>query len=334
MRKIKYLIKRIFNMNFKEFFNKLNEIHQKSKKNRILLFLDMIYCGLKYQAGYVDYSLFEMYKMNKHERKTVITRGINNEFILKYNDPKYIHIFHNKEEFNKTFQKYINRDWMIITGKNKKEFAEFCEKHKNIIVKPTNAQCGKNIEKINTSEYKLKDLYEELQENGQILLEEIAIQCKTLNELHPDSINTLRVITLLGNVVACYLRIGNYHNSVDNFNHGGMVVPVELEDGKIIYPALDKQGNLYKKHPLTKKDIIGLQIPKWDEVKKICEEASLEVPQVGYIGWDVCIGKEKCFFIEGNEFPGHDIYGLPPHRTNNIGLLPIFRKAEERKYEE
>lgn len=334
MKKIKYLFTRIFNMDYKNFFKTLNDIYKKTQKNKIILFFDMIYCGIKYQAGYMDYALFEIYNMNKHERKTVITRGINNEFMTKYNDPKYLHLFHNKVEFNKTFQNYINRDWLEINGKNKKAFSEFVKKHPQIIAKPTSAQCGKDIKKIDTTEYKLKDLYDELIENGQTLIEEIAVQCEEINRLHPDSINTLRIVTLLGNVVAAYLRIGNNHNEVDNFNHGGMVVPIDLESGKIIYPAIDKEGNLYEEHPLTKEPIVGLQIPKWEEVKKICEEAALEIPQIGYVGWDVCVGKEKCFFIEGNEFPGHDIYGLPPHRKNNIGLLPVFRASEERKYEE
>ncbi|MCI8467236.1 MAG: hypothetical protein HFI08_03515 [Bacilli bacterium] len=334
MKKIKYIIKRIIHMDFGNFFHVMNEVHKKSNKNRVSIFFDMIYCGFKYQAGYMDYALFEMYHMNKYERNTVITRGINNSFMVKYNDPKFIHLFHNKVEFNKQFDKYLNRDWLYLNGKNKNEFASFCLKHNQIIVKPVGAQCGKDIEKIDVSERKLKDLYEELIENNQTLIESVATQCKKINDLHPDSINTLRVVTLLGSVVACYLRIGNNHNTVDNFNHGGMVAPVELENGKIIYPAIDKAGNLYEVHPLTKKPIVGLEIPKFDEVIELCENAALEIPQVGYVGWDVCVGKEKCFFIEANEFPGHDIYGLPPHRKNNTGLLPVFKEAEERKFEE
>lgn len=334
MKKLKYVFKRILYMDYKGFFEVLNKVHKKTKKNRIILFFDIAYCGFKYQAGYMDYNLFEMYNMNKYERRTVITRGINNSFITKYNNPKFLHILHDKAEFNQTLSKYVNRDWLLLNGKNKKEFSDFCKKHETIIVKPVGLQCGKDIEKIKTSERNIKELYNELIESRQTLVEEVAKQCKEINELHPDSINTLRVITLLGHVVACYLRIGNNHNTVDNFNHGGMVVPVELDSGKIIYPAIDKDGNLYEKHPLTEKEIIGLVIPRFHEVKNLCETASLEIPEVGYVGWDVCVGTKKCFFIEGNEFPGHDIYGLPAHRTNNIGLLPVFKKAEERKIEE
>jgi glutathione synthase/RimK-type ligase-like ATP-grasp enzyme len=268
--------------------------------------------------------------MNTKERKTIITRGINNEFIKKYNNPQYMKYFNSKLEFNKKFDKYLNREWLFIDGNNFSEFDTFCKKHKKIIVKPDSASCGKGVELIDTRKKDLTRLYNKLIKNNQILVEEVATQCKKINDLHPESINTVRVVTLLGSVVVAFLRIGNNKNNVDNFNHEGLVAPIDIETGKINYPAIDKKKNLYTYHPITMAKIVGLTIPKWQEVKNICEEAAREVPEVGYVGWDVCVGKDKCFFIEGNEFPGHDLYQLPPHRNSNIGLLPLFREAEER----
>lgn len=331
MKKIKYLIKRICNMNFSNFFNTLNDVHKKTGKNKVYIFFDMIICGFKYQAGYIDYNLFEMYNMNGYERSTVITRGINNEIIKKYNDPEYMKIFNDKVKFNERFNKYLKRDWLELTGNNKKEFAKFCEKHPKFVAKPTKESCGKGVEIIDSTDKKIYDLYNDLYNNKQILVEEIAVQCKKLSDLHPDSINTLRVVTLKGTVVTALLRIGNNHNNVDNFNHEGLCVPIDIEDGIIKYQAIDKKGNLYEKHPITKKEIVGFKVPKWNEVKKICEQAALEIPQVGYIGWDVCVTKDDICFIEANEFPGHDLYGLPPHRTNNIGLLPKFQEAMKKE---
>ena len=331
MKKIKYLIKRICNMNFSNFFNTLNDVHKKTGKNKVYIFFDMIICGFKYQAGYIDYNLFEMYNMNGYERSTVITRGINNEIIKKYNDPEYMKIFNDKVKFNERFNKYLKRDWLELTGNNKKEFAKFCEKHPKFVAKPTKESCGKGVEIIDSTDKKIYDLYNDLYNNKQILVEEIAVQCKKLSGLHPDSINTLRVVTLKGTVVTALLRIGNNHNNVDNFNHEGLCVPIDIEDGIVKYQAIDKKGNLYEKHPITKKEIVGFKVPKWNEVKKICEQAALEIPQVGYIGWDVCVTKDDICFIEANEFPGHDLYGLPPHRTNNIGLLPKFQEAMKKE---
>ena len=325
MKKIKYLITRITKMDYKRFFVTINKISKKTGKSRFFLFFDIIYCGLKYQAGYLDYNLFEMYDLNKEQRKTIITRGINNEFVKKYNNPNYTKYFNNKVLFIKKFSKYIGRDWLLINN-NFEEFDALLKKHKKLIAKPINLQCGKGIEMVKDSANNYKT-YETLEKNGQLLVEEILEQCDTLSKIHPTSINTLRVVTINHKVVTAYLRIGNNNNIVDNFNNEGMAAPIEIDSGKIIYPAIDKFDHLYTEHPLTKTPIVGLQIPRWDEVVKLCEEATHVIPEVNYVGWDVCIGKDRLYLIEGNEFPGHDIYQLPPHRKDGIGLLPVFKEA-------
>jgi len=329
MKKIKYLFRRIKNMSYKAFLDTAREIKEKTGKNRLFIICDMTWCGLKYQAGYLDYKLFEMYDMNKYQRKTVVTRGINNSFIVKYNDPKFMKYLNSKIQFNQIFSQYINRDWLEL--KNEEELVTFIKKHQKIVAKPVNLMCGKGIEIIDTKDKNIHELYETLILNQQLLIEEVAIQTKEMSDLHPDSINTIRVVTLLGEILAAFLRIGNNYEKVDNFNHGGIMAPIDLETGEIKFQGIDKAGNLYEFHPLTKTPIKGFKIPRWEEVKDLCEKATLEIPQLGYVGWDVCIGKKKCFLIEGNEFPGHDVYGLPPHRINNIGLYPRFKEIEMRK---
>ncbi len=329
MGKISYLFKRIKGMNYKGFFDTINEVHDKTGKSRIILFFDIINCGIKYQAGYMDYKLFEMYRISGDKRKTIITRGINNELVKKYNNPEYTHFLHNKIEFNKKFNKYLARDWMEVTKDNYEDFKVFIGKHKEIVVKPIDLSCGKGIEIIKVNNKNCKKVYENLLETKRTLVEEVATQCKILSNLHPQSINTMRMITLNHHLVASYLRIGTGENVVDNFNHGGLVVPVNIDTGIIDYLAIDKKGNKYEKHPDTNENIIWVQIPKWNKVKKFVEEVSKIIPELGYVGWDVCLSDNGPLLIEGNEFPGHDIYQLPPHRTNDIGLLPIFKKAME-----
>ena len=327
MGKLSYLVKRISRMNYGGMFKTINQVHEKSGKSKFTTFFDVIWCGLKYQAGYIDYYQFQMYKMNGKERKTVITRGINNAICKKYNDPKAIYKFEDKCVFNELFNKYMNRDWLKLTGENVGEFKKFIKKHSTIIVKPVGLSCGKGVEKIDTTNTNIEELYKKLMDNNQILIEEVATQHHVINDLYPLSINTLRIVTLNRKVVTAYLRIGNHGNVVDNFNHGGMVTAIDINDGIIKYKAIDKDTNEFEIHPYTNKPIVGVQIPMWDEVKKLCEEACDVVPEVGYIAWDVCLGEDKPFLIEGNDFPGHDLYQLPVHRSDNYGLLPVFEKA-------
>ncbi len=316
-------------MSFDGLFSAVTEVHDKTGKNKVGIFCDIVYCGLRYQAGYMDYKLFEMYKMNGKERKTVITRGINNSIIKKYNDPEAMKIFHDKALFNERFNDFLGRDWLKLTGDNFSDFETFCGKHSEFIAKPVGLQCGKGVELIVPGDSNLQEVYDRLMGNGQILIEERVSQCKELAEIHPDSINTIRVVTLNAHVIVALLRVGNKHFHVDNFNHEGLVAPIDINDGKIKFKALKKSGELYDRHPLTDVPILGLTIPRWPEVVAFCEKAAKVEPKVGYIGWDVCLRENDICFIEANEFPGHDLYGLPPHRDKNEGLLPVFIKAME-----
>lgn len=336
MSKIMYLLKRIKSMNYDKMFDTVKEISEKTKKNKVSIFLDIIYCGIKYQAGYMDYRLYEMYNLNPKQRSTIITRGINNNIVKKYNNPAYIKYFNNKIEFNKKFNKYLLRDWMEIenTEEGYEKFKEFCQKHHNILVKPLSESCGKGIEIFQTNSSNIKNIYNNLIETNRILVEEIATQCEELSRLHPTSINTIRIVTLNNEIVAAYLRIGNNNNIVDNFNHDGLVAPINIETGIIDYLAIDKKMNTYERHPITNESILWFRIPKWPRIKRFAIQVSKEIPEVGYVGWDICLGEKDPFLIEGNEFPGHDLYQLPPHRTNGIGLLPRFEKVMNKKGEE
>ena len=331
MGKIKYLLKRISRMNYGGFFKMVDKVHKKTGKNRIFLFFDMVHCGLKYQAGYVDYDLFEMYNMNARERATVITRGINNSFIKRFNDPEKMQIFHNKGMFNERFNDYLKRDWLLIDKDKFDDFAKFAAKHSRIVAKPIDLQCGQGIDIVDITGRDLHEVFDDILSKGQLLLEEPVVQCEEIAAIHPDSVNTLRVVTLKGRVVVAFLRIGNKHFHVDNFNHEGLAAPVDIRDGVIRFKALKKSGELYTEHPITGVPIVGFQIPRWPEVVAFCEKAAKEIPEVGYIGWDVCVMPDDICFIEANEFPGHDIYGLPPHRDKNEGLLPVFNAVLEGK---
>lgn len=330
MGKIKYLLKRISQMDYKAMFDKINVVHKKTGKNRFLIFIDVIYCGLKYQAGYVDYELFEMYNLNKEQRKTVLTRGINNSYIKRFNNPKYTYLLKSKKETNQLFEEFLNRDWLDFNNCTKKEFKDFINKHSEFMVKPTNGSCGKGIEKLKTKDYSEKDLYKYIKDKGDVILEEVIIQHPGMNKLYPGAINTCRIVGFLKDnevkIIVAYLRVGN-GAIVDNFNSGGMVVPINVKTGKIEYSALDKKHNLYKKHPATGTKFIGFEIPMWEEALDLVKKAGTKIPEVRLAGYDIGISEKGPVLVEINDFPGHDIYQLPPHRTNGIGVLPDFEKV-------
>lgn len=50
--KLTYTLRVLSGARFKKLFKILNSIHEKTNKNRFILFLDIINCAIRYGAGY------------------------------------------------------------------------------------------------------------------------------------------------------------------------------------------------------------------------------------------------------------------------------------------
>lgn len=307
------------------------DISVKTGKPKLFILADMTWCALRYSAGYVDYSVFEFYNIDGKHRKTYITRGINNEFIRKFNDREYWHLFDNKDEFNDLFSIYLKRSWLNFLSSDADTVFDFVKRYGKVISKPRDSSCGKGIIIVNADEWNdAASLYKMLEENACGVLEEIVVQHPLMASLYPHSVNTLRISTVANDSgvypIYALIRMGNGGKFVDNLNSGGMAAPVDLKSGVISMPAADKNAVTYSVHPQTNAQITGFSIPFWQEALDMCIEGARVVPQIRYIAWDIAITEDGPLMIEGNHFPGHDIIQLPAHSPDKTGLLPLLKK--------
>ena len=326
MGKIKYLFKRIIKMDYKNMFKIAKAINKKTGKNTIFILLDMVKCGLKYQAGYYDYQEFEFYNLNKEERKTYLTRVKNNAIVKMFNDKDKFYLFDNKYEFNKLFDKFLKREWLYLDN-NYEKFVKFCSNKEEIIVKPINGCGGVGVELIKIDKTKLKSIYNKLIKNKQLLIEEKIIQHKDMAKLNSSSVNTLRIVTYFDGVdthiLNVVLKIGN-GGVTDNFSSGSMYT--FIKDGKIFVPAIDRDDNIFKVHPISHVNLIGYTIPNYEKCIKMVRECAKIIPEVKYVGCDVAITKNGASLIEGNCYPG--IYQIKPSFINKkCGLVKTYEDA-------
>ena len=330
MGKLSYVIKRARKMDYRAMLKTADMLHKKTGKSRIWLMADMAKCAAKYNAGYVDYKIAEMYRLNDAQRATQITRGISNNIVARMNDKKFWHFFDNKTEFNQLFHEQVKREWFNFSTATEEQFAEFVQGRGDIICKPIDGSSGQGILKCTPEDYAdVHALYARLKAAGIGIVEDKVIQHETIAALCPTSVNTIRVATLLGDkkegIVYAYIRIGN-GKVMDNVDCGGMAARIDLESGKLLTVGADKAGNTYTKHPITGTDIIGFTIPYWEEAKKMCLDAAQKVPQMRFVAWDVAITPNGPTFIEGNSFPSHAVPQFAAHYPDGIGILPEFRK--------
>lgn len=324
MHKIIYLFKRIIGLDYKMMFKIAKKISKKIHKNRFSIVIDMIKCGFTYGAGYYDYQEFEFYLLNKEQRKTYLTRSINNEIVRKYNNKETAKKFDDKGEFNKIFKEFLHRDYLILD--DFEEFKNFVKKKKEFIVKPIDGEGGNGVEKVAiTNDY--ESLYKKLIQNNQKLIEEVIMQHEEMNKIYKNSVNTLRMFTFVKDgksyFLQAVLKFGN-GGICDNFSSGGMYTFVN-DDGIVIAPAIDKEDNYFEVHPFTKEKIVGFKVPMFKEAVELVKKAALVLPDVAYVGWDVAISENGPVIVEGNWFPG--VFQIKPSfNKSKEGILPKYRK--------
>lgn len=326
----KYLIQRLLKLDYKRGLSIVKKVHKRTGRNSISIIWDMWQCAKKYGAGYMDYDQIEMDSMTDEQRDTCLTRGRNNDLMKKYNNAEYVHFFDNKDEFVTTFSEFMHRDILIVQDVDDEALNAFLEKHPVFLFKPASGFCGYGIEKLDVKDYpKREELLEHLRgQEGRWLVEEPIRQHEEVAKVYPLAINTARVVTILKegtpHVICAYFRIGNRGKFVDNFNNDGLATPIDEVTGIVHHKAIDKDKNIFVDHPMTGTPIVGFKFPDWDKALTMVKEAAKKVPQMGYIGWDVAFTPDGPCLIEGNNFPGHDIYQLPVHTPDRIGIYPKF----------
>ena len=325
MKHLGYILKRLRDMNYKAMFDMINHLHKKTGKGRMWLLWDMQRCATNYGAGYMDYNMFDMYDLTPAQRDTFLTRGRNNDFVRKYNDPTLMHLFRNKDEFNALFDGYIGREW--VTTDDRERALAFMEKYPVFMAKSLSGIGGKGVQKLALADYDTPEqaLDTIVAEMGKCLLEEVIVQHPAVSSVYPNAVNTLRCVTIYKDgeihfVGTCF-RIGNHGNVVDNFSSGGMVAPVDVKTGIVTDGGIDRPKNKFMIHPMTGTSIVGFQFPDWQAAMDMVTEAAKVVPGLRYVGWDIAFSDKGPVLVEGNEFPGHDLFQLPGHNPQKTGIM-------------
>ena len=96
------------------------------------------------------------------------------------------------------------------------------------------------------------DFISALDGKDDLVIQRLLQQHETLNRIHRDSINTIRIMSLLldgtTHILSSVLRMGKNGARVDNASSGGLVCGIN-DDGTLKEFAFDKNGNRCNEHP-------------------------------------------------------------------------------------
>lgn len=222
-------------------------------------------------------------------------------------DKNYFDLYLKGFKLPKTYVHLINgvledENYNIIT---KEEAIDILSKADGITIKPSMASYGgKGVKFLNKpTKDELIEFFNNLNEENLIFQETVKQSIET-SKLHPDSLNTIRIMTLIidGEVKVlpwCAFRMGIGKSKVDNASFGGIYCKIE-EDGTLSSFAYDALGNKFDKHP-DGGDFSSVKFMFMDKVKELVKESAQRFPHFRLIGWDIAIDENnEPIIIEAN----------------------------------
>lgn len=181
---------------------------------------------------------------------------------------------------------------------------------KSSILKPSvDSGMGRLIHFFDEKEDDINSLEEKLKELGQnFIVQKILKQHEKMNSLNPNSLNTVRVLTLLfkgeAHILSIIARMGSGAAKIDNVSAGGLQITVN-NDGTFQKYAWDKKRHKFDRHPDTGVVFEGFKIPSFDKIIEETKIGQKSQPHFKIIGWDFAIDElGNPVFIEFNTGPG------------------------------
>ncbi len=119
--------------------------------------------------------------------------------------------------------------------------------------------------------------------------QEIISNCESVKKLHPESLNTFRIVTYIldGQIFhfPVIMRIGRGCAKVDNAHQGGIFIGVE-DDGKLKECAFTEFQERFYEHPDSKITFNGYVVPEVRQCIEAAHEMQAKLPQTKLISFD------------------------------------------------
>ena len=257
-------------------------------------------------------------------------KHINNELFTQEDSAKIIEI-HNKRikeqsEFKNVVSIYnkhedsVRRSWMMTQGMKPRKFKKMFKNHGKVVYRSLDAMNEKIIV-FDLSAEKIGDICKRIASLPEGIVEEYIEQNAQLSKTFSDVLASIKIITVRADksvsgveknklyfVSSCICMASDVESSVQLTN-GGLIAGINLESGKVVTDAVDKNGNIYDKHPVTNEVIKGFEIPLFDKVKAFVEDIAKNY--IGYISWDIALSEHGPVLIGADIDPKADYVQLP-----------------------
>lgn len=277
--------------------------------NEEYIIRDMIYCLHRFGFSFLDYCIYELIDRNFFYRTSFVSDKLRYHYCDILNDKSVLPLMTDKYACYKKYKKFFKREVYGCYGESDKDvFLAFAHKHKKFIFKPLEEHSGHGIKIVSADKIALDTFFSEMLDKGPFVIEELIEQGEEIARMHPQSVNSLRVMTfVLGkkvHIIGITWRIGVGDAVIDNAGSGGIYASVDPVNGFVQSDAIDFRGKHFNVHPNTQVQILGYRLPKWNEALSMIEEMATAVRGTTLISWDIAFSVNGWLMVEANDNGG------------------------------
>jgi hypothetical protein len=288
----------------------------------------VLYDSMKYNIGILEYYQFRFFERSHTEKLTWAGTGHMYEYQKIMNPPSKRVILDDKREFYTHYKEFfVHQVFSLIELENDKSKIDLLYFAQKLVFKVSNGKCGVSVLIVPISDVKKEEVLSYMRYNGFDMVETFLEQNSELNRLSPSAVNTVRIFTQLTKnnqveILGCRQRI-SINSHIDNMAAGNVAAYINEETGIIEGPGYysDITKTPITVHPITQVQIVGFQVPFWNECLDLARKAALKHPQNRSIGWDIVVTENGPGLIEGN----HDWCKLVWQLPVNQGLKHLLK---------
>lgn len=284
-----------------------NHATGKDVKDYAAVVRDMIYCLHRFGFSFQDYCIYDF--AHNHDlayRQSFVADKLRYHYCDMLNSSEVFHVMNDKFACYKVYRHFYKRQMIgCFSYADKASFEQFLLEHSSFIYKPLEEHSGHGIEIFDTNQLDSSEFFKAKLEHGAFVLEELIEQGEEVARMHPQSVNSCRVLTFTNGdqveIIGTTWRVGSGNSIKDNAGSGGMYAFINPQTGIVETDAINYSGRHFKLHPDTEVAFEGFRMPLWKEAMTMVREMATSKKGTTLIAWDIAYSKRGWVMVEANE---------------------------------
>lgn len=269
---------------------------------------DMCRETLLYGTFYEEYQLYGFAGKSNAERREYLTDAVRNRLCRRINGRKGQRIVMDKWLTYRLFSDFYKRQaWLLSSTADIDRLVDEGLKRECLVAKPVDDCGGRGVQLLRGDNKKVwqDSLMALLDKRSRWIVEERIVQDAAMARWNTDSVNTVRMNTILRNGKVThytpFILTGRSGSFVNNGAQGGFFASIDAGSGTIITDGFDETGKKYGKHPDSGIPFRDERIPQWSDLLSVTAAMAARVPDVTYVGWDMALAPCGWVCVEANK---------------------------------